>query len=206
MEAKLCYQHAPPRQAPMAKAKMRGFTGRFTSASWLRLMRTGIWERGHWKWWRNPVLLLLILLLVHTNEDRCRQRSSKHCDGRKVLENWSKFWRTLACWYDAFLKGAEGFNRSFATWWRRSHFWSDLYISFQISEEDCNVEGCTEPKMSSSGETSIFNWKQTLICFKCVVNSAFLWFLMPDAHVSPTSALLTCLDMELFELFPSYIV
>lgn len=34
----------PPRQAPIAKANMRGFTGRFTSASWLRLMRTGICE------------------------------------------------------------------------------------------------------------------------------------------------------------------
>lgn len=45
----LCYMKRinrglPPRQAPMAKAKMRGFTGRFTSASWLRLMRTGICE------------------------------------------------------------------------------------------------------------------------------------------------------------------
>ena len=34
---------SPPRQAPMASAKMRGLMGRLTSSSWLRLMRTGIW-------------------------------------------------------------------------------------------------------------------------------------------------------------------
>lgn len=36
------YSNSPPKHAPMAKAKMRGLTGRFTSSSWLRLISTGI--------------------------------------------------------------------------------------------------------------------------------------------------------------------
>lgn len=206
MEAKRCYQHTPPRQAPMAKAKMRGFTGRFTSASWLRLMRTGIWEREQWKWWKNAVLLVVPLLLVHANEDRCRQRSSKHCDSKKVLENWSKFWRTLICWYDAFLKGTEAFNHSFATWRRRSHFWGRVCRSRSKAAGQIAMLRAESPKCLPLGRRAFCNWKQTHIRFKCVVNLAFLWFLMPDVHVSPASALLTCLDMELFELFPSYIL
>lgn len=73
------------------------------------------------------LLLLLLALLMYINEDRCRQGSSKYCDGSvsSVSKNGFEFLKDS----DLFLNATAPFNHSFATWWRRSHFFSSTMLT-----------------------------------------------------------------------------